>query len=595
MILQGQEVIFGQCYDTFALSYAINSALQQEGISVDKVHYSWKYINGCFNTTDPDTGYDRDWCDSNLENRVNPETGEILDTEYAEQFDYLTVTVEITDANGDVIETRVYSYDTWYDWRGPNSHSDNEVYQDGTYWQVEEDFIQLYDHTNGVGSIYTPDSLGDATFRVVSKDGGSWDGHYGPVIRDGKIWFTYRANPCAQTALYDPSCDGYSEAYAEQEYNNNCSANALYDPGCSGYQQAYYNQQCSNDPLYDSGCNGYSEAYYNQQCDADPLYDSGCDGYSEAYYSQQCSANSLYDSGCPGYDTAYYNYQCNADPLYDSGCDGHYDAQCEANTLYDFQCPGYDVAFFDQQCLFNPQYDTQCNGYVAPVVEPEIVIVQPALPLIIMPQPPAPIPQPIELPPVVEVEVEAIEPQTIQNIEAEVEAEIAQLEAEVEPEQPTQEDNTNEETGQTETSEENGEAAQENAESVDTEANTEEPTTTQVAPTPKQKQLTAKQKQKAKERKMRQIVKNKLKQLAVTMGEAVSLADQQALQAQITALINYVPGFNAYGRLIIPGVDFYQHEDIYKNKKIPENNRGLLNGLANQILHEKMVEQQYEK
>jgi len=62
----------------------------------------------------------------------------------------------------------------------------------------------------------------------------------------------------------------------------------------------------------------------------------------------------------------------------------------------------------------------------------------------------------------------------------------------------------------------------------------------------------------------------------------------------IAVLINYVPGFNAYGQVTIPGVDFYQSDDIYKDKMIPENNRGLLNGLASELLHKKMVDMQYE-
>ncbi len=78
------------------------------------------------------------------------------------------------------------------------------------------------------------------------------------------------------------------------------------------------------------------------------------------------------------------------------------------------------------------------------------------------------------------------------------------------------------------------------------------------------------------------------------MGEAVSLADQQALQSQITALINYVPGFLQYGKLRVPGVDFYEPEDIYRDRKVPENQRGLRNGLANEILHNKMVDEQYK-
>ena len=712
MQINNTEIMFGQCYDTFALSYTINNMLQQEGISVDKVHYSWKYLNGCYNTTDPETGHAKDWCTDNIGNRVDLKTGEILDTEYAEQFDYITVTVEITNAAGEVIETRVYDYDTWYDWQKPNSYSENEEFdaETGAYFQVEEDFIQLYDHTTGVGSIYTPDSLGSANFRVATKDGAAWEGHYGPVFRDGQIWFTYRANPCAQTALYDPSCDGYSEAYATAEYDNNCSADALYDPGCPGYQEAYnqqqydnacaadatydagcpgydtayydqqceanplydsgcsgydnahFTQQCEADPLYDSSCNGYENAYYNQQCSADPLYDSGCPGYDTAYYnyqcnadslydsscagydtayynyqcnadplydsgcagydtaymSQQCSANALYDSTCPGYDTAYYNYQCSADPLYDSACDGHFNAQCDANALYNAQCIGYETAYFNQQCSYNPQYDTQCSGYVAPVVADvttieEIIAAPLPQAFIILPQPSAPEPAPVEIISVVEVEIEII-PELVEVIEAQVEAEIAaEIEAELEPVEETIEEAIEEVTEEAtdETNNEQEEPSGDVEQSVDSDGPDEETTepsdqgdgdeanedtteaTAETKPVVK-KPLTEKQKKAAKERKMRSIIKNRLSKLADTMSKASTLADQRALQAQINALINYVPGFLAYGKLSVPGVDFYQPESIYLNKRVPENNRGLLNGLASQILHEKMVDEQYK-
>ena len=71
---------------------------------------------------------------------------------------------------------------------------------------------------------------------------------------DIETWFTYRANPCNDTALYDPSCPGYAEAYAQYEYDQNCAADALYDSGCPGYATAYFNQQCDISALYDSAC-----------------------------------------------------------------------------------------------------------------------------------------------------------------------------------------------------------------------------------------------------------------------------------------------------------------------------------------------------
>ena len=40
--------------------------------------------------------------------------------------------------------------------------------------------------------------------------------------------------------------------------------------------------------------------------------------------------------------------------------------------------------------------------------------------------------------------------------------------------------------------------------------------------------------------------------------------------------------------------DFYNQDEIYKDKKVPENLRGLRNGLASELLHKKMVDMQYE-
>ena len=927
----GTGIRFGECVNTFAVSFAINQALQGSGVSIDKVHYKWKYIH-CFNTPD-------EWCSASIENRVNTITGAVTDDTY---WDELVVVIEVTDANGNVVETETWTMDRWYDWQNENAHSFNEEAEIGpngetTYWQIHEDNIELYNHIDKIGTIYTPNQLGDIRFRITGYDKGNWDGYFGPIMKDLQTWFTYRANPCNDTALYDPSCPGYAEAYATYEYDTNCSANALYDPGCPGYAQAYYDNQCKADPLYDSGCDGYAQAYftqqcnadatydpscpgyaqayedqqcaadsqysytcdgyvfpketdaamnvsgqgsdyifiyrpnnpeqfdtlmadidnitnwvwgceksngdecpgtlfggikdymydggdylflytidkdneivypdsgrwysfieydywygsceadinyddscseytriqeeaaqaeydsncssnplydsgcpgyasayqtqqcnanplyssncsgyqtayYNYQCESDPLYDSGCSGYDEAYYNQQCSLDPLYDSACPGYagayftqqcnadplyspectgyDTAYYNQQCDADPLYDSGCSGYdtayfnqqctantlynsecpgydtaylnqqcgldtlYDSscpgyegayfnqQCEADALYDIRCPGYSIAYFDQQCLQNPQYDTQCTGYVEPVVETptasspvaiegagtgdavvDSIIATPP-PVVIIPV--APVPAPVVITPVApapEPEIttpEAQQEQSIESIEQQVEAEIEAPEPEAqEPEvveetteepveepveettEETTEEETTEETNEEETNEEETkeESSGDVEESVDRDgsneesdessdegdnAEAEEDTGGTTAAKKPIKKLTAKQKQKAKEAKMRKIIKDKLSKLADIMSEAATLEQQTALQAQITALINYVPGFLQYGKLRVPGVDFYEPEDIYKDKKVPENNRGLLNGLASQILHEKMVDEQYK-
>ena len=853
---------FGECVNTFAISMAINQALTQSGISVDKVHYRWKYIM-CFNT--PGT-----FCSNNISNRVNTNTGEITDDTY---WDELTVTVEVTDANGNVVKSETWNMDKWYDWNNANAHSTNELNVNGIRWQIHEDNIELYNHIDKIGTIYTPNQLGDVRFRVVGADGGNWDGYYGPVVRDIESWFTYRANPCNDTALYDPSCPGYAEAYAQYEYDQNCAADALYDSGCPGYATAYFNQQCSLDATYDAACPGYAEAIYNQQCSANPLYDSGCTGYAAAYLAQQCgldahydssctgyssaiteltsngtnvagqgsdfvevtkandealywilyynqaeinaggwkwectgtdctddygvissvsvqgsgtgthmflytkdgsgntiqpdngktyrffktsymttqcdsntlfnqmcdgyaeayatyvfneacSTDPLYNSECPGYDAAYLTYQCSLNPLYDSSCtgyatafleyqceqnplydesctgydDAYFNQQCDLDPLYNFQCTGYDEAYFNQQCQYNPQYDEQCTGYVAPVVETDIddiiddgtgtgdsvvdsVIEAPEVTV------PGEIPGvEIELPAVPEVEVEIlpvtpVEPEVIDvpvpdvveqlemeiemelemEIEAEMELDIEIPEANVEEtsstdesqsdanedaieedietettenesteetteetteesteEESTEEESTEEESTEEESNEEESSDESENEEEVEEEREEEEEVEKDEksedkkekkeekssdkssdkdtsSKSSKKKELTKEEKQKAKIKKMKEIIKDKLKKLADVMGKAVSLEQQQALQAQIAALINYVPGFKAYGEYYIPGVEFYQYEDIYRDKKIPENQRGLRNGLASELLWDQMVEEQYKE
>ena len=682
----GSTIRFGECVNTFAVTYAINQALQGTGVSIDKVHYQWKYIH-CFNAPNQ-------FCSQNISDRVNTTTGAVTDDTY---WDELVVVVELTDSSGNVVETKTWTMDRWYDWQNENAHSFNEVKEGSTYWQIHEDNIEIYNHIDKTGTIRTPNAVGDVRFRISGYDKGNWDGYYGPIIKDFKTWFTYRANPCNDTALYDPSCPGYSEAYAQYEYNQSCTANPLYDTGCPGYATAYFNQQCSADPLYDSGCPGYASAYYTQQCTADPLYDSGCDGYAAAYYTQQCTQNPLYDSGCDGYAAAYYTQQCTANPLYDSGCDGyaaayytqqctanplydsgcdgyatayfnqqckasplydaactgHFEAQCDASALYDIRCTGYDVAYLEQQCMYNPQYDETCTGYIEPIIETDpgtivddgtgtgdsIVDSVIALPveipdMIILPPAPAPAPAPVVVV-VVPVEVE-VTPVEI-TLEQELENEIANIEvAEAEISTSTTEENTTEvivepveeiteETTEEVVVEEQTESESEGDPRGDQINESKEETTEEIvidedgseeevveekeekkAPvivkktvkkpaTKKVVKLSKTEKKKAKNKKMREIIKKKLALLAVTMGKAQSLENQQALQAQIAALINFVPGFNAYGKVAIPGVNFYQPEAIYLDEKVPENQRGLRNGLAQQILHEKMIDMQYER
>ena len=89
-------------------------------------------------------------------------------------------------------------------------------------------------------------------------------------------------------------------------------------------------------------------------------------------------------------------------------------------------------------------------------------------------------------------------------------------------------------------------------------------------------------------------ISRSLKSLAKEMGEASSLEAQKELQAYILALLNFNAEFGSYSSSLVDGI-FYESKDIYFNKKIPENQRGLRNGLANEILHNKLVDLQWQK
>jgi len=92
--------------------------------------------------------------------------------------------------------------------------------------------------------------------------------------------------------------------------------------------------------------------------------------------------------------------------------------------------------------------------------------------------------------------------------------------------------------------------------------------------------------------KIKKAVTKRAMALADQMSNAASFEQQQAVQAQVLALINYVPDFNSYQIMMNGG--YMPDATGYPDTRVPENRRGLRNGLAQQLLHEKMIEQQYE-
>ena len=509
-------IMFSYGQDILSQTIAINQALQQSGIQVDGYNYRWEW-------------------------RRISNSGRGGDT--------LRFEVTVKDANGNEVEEYIYDYsnvgvdDQWY------TSSGQEIWSQG---YTDPQNIQL---------------------RIIGKDGGFWGGYYGPEVRNIGLTLEYSANPCAGNPLYDPSCEGYADAYAEQQYNQNCAADPLYDSGCPGYTQAYYNQQCSINPLYDQGCSGYAQAYFDQQCSIDALYDTTCPGYDVAYYDQQCSIDALYDTGCDGYAQAYLEQQCELDPLYDTQCQGYAEAVV-ATYVTPKETTDTTETVSSASETINAVVDTEEIGKPSATGDATVDSILKDLADV----PTTTVGMEVETVATIEVEPETQEAsqETETSSETDTTGEVEELVAEVEDGDGSEAEDISEPSSDVEEqdSERESEGGAELSESDRSESGKDE----------KSKD--------SKREKIKKAVAKKAMALAESMSNAASLEAQQAVQAQVLALINYVPDFNTYQRQMNGG--YLPDASGYPDSNVPESRRGLRNGLAQQLLHEKMVEMQYD-
>ena len=262
--------------------------------------------------------------------------------------------------------------------------------------------------------------------------------------------------------------------------------------------------------------------------------------------------------------------------------DNVYNQQCELDPLYDYGCPGWDDAYIDEYVEEDvPEVwedDQENTESIFVLEEPEVFQVIEIEPL----DDYTLIATTIEeaIPEMEDLFEEVAQEELIEEIEAELE-EFLEPELEEEPlEEPIEEELDEPEPEE---------------DTVQEEQTEEEPEQEAVVEVVEQPVLKKAAKKASKKEKMREIIGNKLKNLAVEMGEAASLEEQQKLQSLILALLNFNAGFNSYNtQLLIDGV-FYEDKGIYLDKDIPDNQRGLRNGLANEILHNKLMDLQWQK
>ena len=367
------------------------------------------------------------------------------------------------------------------------------------------------------------------------------------------------AGACAASPLISTNCEGYAAAYAELVYQQNCAADPLYDLGCTGYEQAYYTQQCRANPLYAETCPGYEEAYYAQQCELNPLYDTGCSGYEQAYFNQQCRANPLYDPGCAGYEQAYYETYVLPDLERQTAEASGTSTEESQTTPEVVDAQSFTETSITGDAVIDDILNEEVEIVLVPVIEEPVVEPEPITEPIVEEQ----VEEPVE-----EIQIAELE-ESVEEIE-EIETAPVEEEADEEEQEEIQEPSGNVE------------------ESVDDDTGDGNSTGDERAEDNDDKET----KKDSKRDKIKKILVQRAKKLAEKMGEAASYEQQQMIQAQIAALIAYVPGFKGYGGSISGGT--YPDAQLYQTEQIPESKRGLRNGLAQQLLHEKMVEMQYK-
>ena len=313
----------------------------------------------------------------------------------------------------------------------------------------------------------------------------------------------------------------------------------------------------------------YEQWFYNHPTSGAIFWNSQEDDPVEIANGESvCSVIPDSHISCLYYPQVYadnvYNQQCALDPLYDYGCDGWDDAYIEEYVEEDIQ----EVWEVDEE-------DVE-SVYV--LEEPEVfqIIEIEALDdyTLIATTLEEAIPEMEELFEEMAQEelIEEIEAELEEFLEPEVEEELLEEPIEEELDEPEPEEDT-----------------------IQEEQTEEEPEQEAVVEVVEQPVLKKVAKKASKKDKMREIIGNKLKNLATEMGEAASLEEQQKLQSLILALLNFNAGFNTYNtQLLIDGV-FYEDKGIYLDKDIPDNQRGLRNGLANEILHNKLMDLQWQK
>ena len=336
--------------------------------------------------------------------------------------------------------------------------------------------------------------------------------------------------------------------YEQVQINNHAVTVAVVGDLSQGeYEQWFYNHPTTGAIFWNSQEDDPVEIANGESvCSVIPDSHISCLYYPQVYadnvYNQQCALDPLYDYGCDGWDDAYIEEYVEEDIQ-----EVWEDSEEDIESVYVLEEPEVfqiiEIEALDDYTLISTTLEEA-------IPEMEVLFEEMAQ----------------------EELIEELEAELEEFLEPEVEEEPLEEPIEEELDEPEPEEDT-----------------------IQEEQTEEEPEQEAVVEVVEQPVLKKVAKKASKKDKMREIISDKLKNLATEMGEAASLEEQQKLQSLILALLNFNAGFNTYNtQLLIDGV-FYEDKGIYLDKDIPDNQRGLRNGLANEILHNKLMDLQWQK
>lgn len=362
-----------------------------------------------------------------------------------------------------------------------------------------------------------------------------------------------------------------------------CAVDPLSSPSCPGYATAYLNQQCTISALYNPSCPGYAAAYFTQQCSLNSLYNESCPGYAQAYFNQQCSRNTLYNENCPGYAAAYLEYRCSLDPLYSTTCQGYaqayFNQQCTLNGLYSRECPNYSTEYAKKNIL--EQQNTSATGTTTGPIQLAQVSKTEATPS-------------ISSDGTVKAEVSRTGDSNVDKV---ISSPTTTANAAAAPAAPVQltpkqsAEPTRPVAGAPATKEEKKEQkAETKSEGSKTQTAKAEAGEKKDQPKTAREQIQEKREAAAREKAVQEG-----KQLAEKMGDSVSYEQQVAVQNVVIQAMGFTPGFDAYGRAMIPDNTFYKPFTIYNNQRNIDNRAASRMFGGTQKLHDEMVDAQYKR